>query len=81
MPVTRYRNAAAVPPPLPHDPRDPRAAARALAHVEAMTWGLPPLFAPGVRRFASIEAAQADRERATVERMRWWRAARRQVGA
>jgi hypothetical protein len=76
MPVTRYRDVAAVPPPSPRDPLDPRAAARALAHMEAMTRDLPPLYAPGVRRFASIEAAQADRERAIVDRMRRWRTAR-----
>lgn len=79
MPVTRYRNVAAMPPPPPHDARDPRTAAKVLAHLEAMTWGMSPLFAPGVRRYASIEAAQAERERATVERLRRRRAARRQV--
>lgn len=79
MPVTRYRDATAVPPPTPHDRRDPHALARVLAHLEAMTWGMSPLFAHGVRRFASIEAAQAERERATVERLRRRRAARRRV--
>ena len=76
MPVHRYRAIEDVPPVLALDARDPATAGNALDHSEAMTAGLPPLFAAGVYRYASIEAAEADRERALLARMRWLRAAR-----
>ncbi|MFO8149742.1 MAG: hypothetical protein R6T93_05575 [Trueperaceae bacterium] len=76
MPVHRYRAIEDVPPAPVLDARDPVAAGRALDHVEAMTADLPPLFAAGVYRYASIEAAEADRERALRARMRGLRATR-----
>lgn len=76
MPVHRYRAIEDVPPAPALDARDPATARRALAHTEAMTAGLPPLFAAGVYRYASIEAAAADRERAMRARMRRLRVVR-----
>jgi hypothetical protein len=79
MPVTRYRAIEDVPPPTALDARDPSAAGTALERVAAMTADLPPLFAAGVYRYGSIEAAGADRERALLERMRRLRATRRRL--
>jgi len=76
MPVQRYRTIEDVPPAPALDARDPATARRALDHAVAMTAGLPPLFAAGVYRYASIEAAEVDRERALLERMRRLRATR-----
>ena len=67
MPVRKYRDVSQMPPPPPLDPKDPMtwAAIRDL-------WGfiaraLPPLYAPGVRRFRSIEEMNRARDEATVE--------------
>ena len=49
---------------------------RALAHVEAMTCDLPSPFLPGIRRFSSVEEAQADRDAAVLARMRALRRSR-----
>ena len=76
MPVHRYRAINDVPPAPALDPHDPATARRALRHGETMTAGLPPLFAAGVYRYGSIEAAGADRECALRARMRSLRAAR-----
>ena len=76
MPIQRYRTIEDVPPAPALDARDPATARRALDHAEAMTAGLPPLFAAGVYRYASIEAGEVDRERALLERMRRLRATR-----
>jgi hypothetical protein len=76
MPVHRYRAIEDVPPAAARDVRDPATGGVALDHIEAMTVGLPPLFAAGVYRYASVEAAGADRERALRVRMRRLRAAR-----
>ena len=81
MPVHRYRAIEDVSPPPSLDPRDPATAGKALDHVEAMTAGLPPLFAAGVYRYGSIEAAGADRERALLARMRRLWATRRRLWA
>jgi len=81
MPVHRYRAIEGVPPVPALDARDPATAGNALDHVEAMTAGLPPLFAAGVYRYGSIEAAGADRERALLARMRRLRATRRRLRA
>jgi len=81
MPVHRFRAIEDVPPVPALDARDPATARRALDHVEAMTADLPPLFAAGVYRYGSIEAAGADRERALLARMRRLRATRRRLRA
>jgi len=79
MPVHRYRSIDDVPPAAARVGRDAAAGGFALAHIEAMTAGLPPLFAAGVYRYASIEAADADRERALRARMRRLRASRQRL--
>lgn len=76
MPVQRYRAIEEVPSAPALEARDPATARRALDHAEAMTAGLPPLFAAGVYRYASVEAAGVDRERALLARMRGLRVAR-----
>lgn len=70
MPVTKARHIAELPtvPPVVGDAAE--RVERALAHVEAMTRAVPSAFAPGVRRYPSIEAAQADRDAMVAERMR-----------
>jgi hypothetical protein len=80
MPVHRYRAIEDVPPAPALEARDPATARRALDYAEAMTAGLPPLFAAGVYRYGSIEAAGADRERALLARMRGLRVARAEGG-
>lgn len=75
MPVQRFRRVEDVPPPPVHDPSDPIAMQRVWALLRLATEGLPPAFASGVRRYASLEAAAADRRAAEVERMRRLRAA------
>ncbi|MBW6454652.1 MAG: nucleotidyl transferase AbiEii/AbiGii toxin family protein [Trueperaceae bacterium] len=80
MPVHRFRAIDDVPPAAARDVRDPATGGLALDHIEAMTVGLPPLFAAGVYRYASVEAAGADRERALRARMRRLRATRRRLG-
>lgn len=77
MPLERYRRAEDVPPPAPIDPSDPVALARMWAFLRTATEGWPRLHAPGVHRYASIEAADADRRAAEVARMRQVRARRR----
>jgi hypothetical protein len=71
MPVHRYRDVRDVPPPAAEDPRAPAYLDRvfALWSFSRSAAGAP-LHPPGVRRFASIEAADAAREEALVERMR-----------
>ncbi len=81
MPVHRYRAIEDVPPVPALDAQHPSTARRALEYAEAMTAGLPPLFAAGVYRYGSIEAAGADRERALLARMRGLRATRRRLRA
>lgn len=79
MPVLRYRRVEDVPPPAAIDPSDPVAMARVWDTLRFATDGLPAAFAPGVRRYASVEAAYADRRTAEVDRMRRLRA--RDAGA
>lgn len=76
MPVERYRSAEDVPPPARVDPRDPVAMARMWALLRTATAGWPRLHLPGVHRYPSIEAADADRRAAEVARMRQARARR-----
>ena len=70
MPVHRFRRVEDVPPPAVLDPGDPVAMERVWAMLRLATAGLPPAFAHGVRRYASLEAAAADRRAAEVARMR-----------
>jgi hypothetical protein len=75
--VTRYRDVADMPPPGRSDPADPRTYARIKELWRSSSRFLPPLFEPGVTRYRSIDESQAARERATIQRMRAVRAARR----
>jgi hypothetical protein len=70
MPVQRFRRVEDVPAPAALDPLDPVAMERVWGLLRLATDGLPPAFAPGVRRYASLEAADADRRTAEVARMR-----------
>ncbi len=69
MSVKRYRDVAEMPPPKAGDPNDPATYA-AIKQLWQFASRLPRLFRPGVYRYRSIEEANADRERATIERMR-----------
>ncbi len=77
MSVTRYRDVAEMAPPRRGDPRDPATYARIKALWRFSGRLIARLFPPGVYRYRSIEESQAARERATIERMRAMRAARR----
>lgn len=70
MPVQRYRRVEDVPPPAALDPSDPVAMERVWGLLRLAADGLPPAFPPGVRRYASIEAADADRRAVAIARMR-----------
>ncbi|MFN2323302.1 MAG: hypothetical protein ABR510_10140 [Trueperaceae bacterium] len=74
MPVQRYRRVEDVPPPEALDPSDPVAMEGVWNLLRFATHELPPAFAPGIRRYPSLEAADADRRAAEVERMRRLRA-------
>ena len=73
MPVSRYRDVADMPAPPRLEPRDPAT----FDHIREL-WRfasrLPPLFAPGVYRYRSIEESDRAREQALIERMRTVRA-------
>lgn len=75
MPVTKARHIAELPPVPPVGGDAVERVERALAHVEAMTRAVPSAFTHGVRRYASIEAARADRDAMVAERMRSLRGA------
>ena len=75
MPIHRFRDVAEVPPPAAVDPDDPVALERVWGLLRFATEGLPGAFSPGVRRYPSLEAAQADRRAVEIERMRQLRAA------
>jgi len=70
MPIHRYRSIEEVPPAPALDPLDPTTPWRALALSEALARQLPPLFAPGVYRYRSIEEANAAKEEAVIARVR-----------
>ena len=70
MPLQRFRSVEEVPPPAAVDPGDPVAMERIWVLLRFATEGLPAAFPPGVRRYASVEAAQAERRAAEIERMR-----------
>jgi hypothetical protein len=78
--VTRYREVAEMPPPGRSDPSDPRTYTRIKGLWRFCSRCLPALFEPGVYRYRSIEESQAARERATIDRMRALRAARKRQG-
>lgn len=75
MPLQRFRSVEEVPPPAAVDPGDPVAMERIWGLLRFATEGLPAAFPPGVRRYASLEAAQADRRAAELARMRRLRGA------
>ncbi len=75
MPLQRFRRVEDVPPPAALDPTDPVAMERVWGLLRLATDGLAPAFPPGVRRYPSVEAADADRRAAEVDRMRRLRAA------
>ena len=77
MPLQRFRSVEEVPPPAVVDPGDPIAMERVWGLLRFATEVLPAAFAPGVRRYASVEAADADRRAAELERMRRLREAPR----
>ena len=76
MTVKRYRDVSAM-------PASPYAAPGPTRHARIRElWAFAarttmPLYRPGVYRFHSVEDSGADRERATIDRMRAMRAARR----
>ena len=70
MPVQRFRRVEDVPPPVALDPHDPIAMERVWGLLRRATDGLPPAFPAGVRRYGSIEAAEADRRAFEIARMR-----------
>jgi hypothetical protein len=70
MTVRRYRDVAEMPPPAPGIPRDPMTFARIRELWHFSSRLVTPLFRPGVYRYRSIEDSTADRERATIERIR-----------
>lgn len=74
MPVQRYRDVADMPPPSRGDPKDPATYARIRELWHASMSRMPPLFAPGVYRYRSVEEADAAREAALIARMRAMRA-------
>jgi len=76
MSVTRYRDVADLPAPPRSDPADPTTYARIRDLWRFSSRCVTPLFAPGVYRYRSIEASQAARDTAEVERMRQMRAHR-----
>lgn len=70
MPIERYRHAGEVPAPAHGDATDPALLERVAALWAFAADAAGPLYAPGVHRFASIEAADAARELALAERVR-----------
>ena len=76
MTVKRYRDVSEMPPPPAGDRADP-GTFRRIRELWALADRLPALFPPGVRKYRSIEEADAARERAVIERMRAVRAARK----
>ena len=70
MPVQRFRSVEDVPPLPVLDPSDPIAMERVWGLLRRATDGLPPAFSAGVRRYRSIEAAEADRSAVEIVRMR-----------
>ena len=74
MTVKRYRDVADMPPPSAGDPADRATYARIKELWRFSSRLVPPLFAPGVYRYRSIEESDAARERAIIERMRVMRA-------
>jgi len=76
MTVERYRSVADMPPPERVDPRDKATWVR-IRELWASANHLPPLFAPGVYRYRSVEESDAARDAATLLRMRAVREARR----
>jgi len=77
MTVKRYRDVAEMPPPSPGIPNDPVTFARIRELWQLSSRLVPPLFRPGVYRYRSIEDSTAARDRATIERMRALRDARK----
>ncbi|HUH00629.1 MAG TPA: hypothetical protein VML75_01465 [Kofleriaceae bacterium] len=65
-----------MPPTRRGDPDDPRTYERIKQLWRFSGRCVLPLFQPGVYRYRSLEDSQADRERATIERMRVMWAAR-----
>ncbi len=70
MPVLRYRDVSDVPPPAAVDASDLSLLDRVLALSAFAAATVGPLYRPGVTRFVSVEAAEAAREAALLERMR-----------
>jgi hypothetical protein len=70
MPVLRYRDVRDVPPPAAVDASDPSLFGRVVALSAFAAVAVGPLYRAGVTRFASLEAAEAAREVALLERMR-----------
>ncbi len=76
MSVTRYRGVDQMPPPDRGEPTAPGTYRRIRELWRFSSRLLPPLFAPGVSRYRTIEESQQARETATIERMRAMRARR-----
>ena len=70
MPIQRFRSIEDVPPPEGHDPNDHEAIRRAAAFVDELSRQLPPLYAPGLYKYRSIEEASAAKEAAIIARAR-----------
>ena len=76
MSVQRFRHVADMPPPDRGDPKDPATYARVRELWSFSARHLPPLFAPGLYRYRTIEESEVARDAATVLRMRALRDAR-----
>ena len=79
MPVERYRDVADMPSPPRGDPRDPGTFAR-VRDLWRFSSRLPPLFAPGLYRYRSVEESDRAREQALIARMRSLRRRSRPIG-
>lgn len=70
MPIQRYRRIEDVPPPDARDPNDQQTMSQAAEFFANPPLKLPPLFAPGVYKYGSVEEANAAKEAAVIERAR-----------
>lgn len=70
MPIKRFSSIEYMPPPDRIDTSDPEAMRRVVEYYAELSRQLPPLFAPGLYKYRSIEVAGAAKEAAIIERAR-----------
>lgn len=70
MPVQRFRSIEEVPTPDARNPFDAEAMRQASEYLASPPRSLPPLFAPGVYKYRSVEEAGIAKEQAIIERAR-----------